>query len=105
LRSRFFALIRDEQRMQKELGPDYLQDMKRIRDIRFEFTRMRVEGQYLGMALTDNIFKRLGLGGDSLLDKLRRFNDWMITDLPVIADKIGATLTPVLKEVRILLGD
>lgn len=105
LRQRYFGLVKDQATMQSGLGAQYLQEMKYLRDIRFEFTRLQVEGQYLGMALTKSLFEHLGISSDGLLQKIQHFNDYIIHNLPQIADKIATTLTPVLKDWVIIMRE
>ena len=105
LRERFQGLWHDQQQMEKSFGKDYAGNMKYLRDIRNEFTRMKVEAQYLAMAVTQSLFKGLGIGGSDLLTKLQKFNDWVIHDLPQIADRIAQSLGPVLRDTWQLLED
>lgn len=104
LHRRYDKLVADQMRMQKYLGPDYKQQMMRLRDIRFEITRMKVEAQYLGMEVIKNIGKSFGLDEEQLLGKLRKFNDWIIQNLPAIASKISETLVPILRDIAINAG-
>ena len=84
--------------MSEGLGVDYEKSMHQIRDIRFEFTRLEVELQYTLMGTVNELFKALGFGTGDLAQKLHKFNDWIIANMPkwfIIAND----LVPVLKDV------
>lgn len=97
LRQRFGALMSDQTTMQRGLGGDYKDQMKYIRDVKFEFTRLRVEFEYLAMGVVKNLVKGFGSSGD-ILAKLKQFNQWLIDDLPQLAQRISTSFTPVLKD-------
>ncbi|HEX4065109.1 MAG TPA: transglycosylase SLT domain-containing protein [Acidobacteriaceae bacterium] len=105
LRGRFNQLVDDQKRLQEGLGPDFEEQMRRIRDIRFELTRMQVEGQYLGMNVVENLMKAFGTGPDDLLARLQKINDWVIENMPAISQKIATGLLPVWKDMKNVLGD
>ncbi len=97
LRARTHQLIED----QRAMAPDgnFDAQMRKVRDIRFEFTRMEVEGEYLAMHVVNDFMKALGLGPDELLSKLRGFNNWVTHDLPQISAKVVSLFMPVWKDV------
>lgn len=97
LRRRTQQLIED----QRAMAPrgDFDAQMRKIRDIRFEFTRMRVELQYLGMNTLSAFMKALGVGPDELLTKLRKFNDWVIGRMPQISQAIAQWFLPIWRDV------
>jgi hypothetical protein len=103
LRKRTSQLIED----QRNMAPtgDYDAQMKKIRDIRFEFTRMEVEVQYLGLHVVQDFMKALGLGPDVLLDKLREFNKWVIENIPQISAMITKYFLPVWKDTLMIMTD
>lgn len=105
LAGRFHQLVKDQQTMTKELGPDFENQMLKIRDVRFEFTRFGVELQYLTMLVVEDLAKAFGTSIDGLLEKMRHFNDWLISNMPQIAEWITAKLVPVLKEVGKVLEE
>jgi len=104
LRERTRQLIEDQRELARGLGPDFDENMRKIRDVRFEFTRLEVEFKYLSFALVNDIFKAFG-GADNVLDKLRKFNDWLIKNLPDIAQKISTYVVPILKDVWRIMTD
>jgi hypothetical protein len=103
LRARTRQLFAD----QRAMAPtgDFDAQMRRIRDVRFEFTRMEVEMQYLGMNVVQDFMRALGFGPEELLTKLRKFNDWVIRDLPQIAQQITNYFMPVWEDVELVLTD
>lgn len=98
LRARTHQLILDQQAMAP--NGDFDAQMRKIRDVRFEFTRMEVELQYLGMHVVQDFMKALGLGPDELLAKLRGFNDWVTHHLPQISATIVRDFMPVWKDLK-----
>ena len=98
LRKRTQQLLQDQRTMAPD--GDYDAQMRKIRDIRFEFTRMEVEGQYLAMNVVQTFMKSLGLGPDTLLEKLQKFNDWVTHNLPEISDKIVKLFGPVWTDMK-----
>lgn len=100
IHGRFLQLIDDQKQLQAGLGNgrDFEEQMRTIRDVRFEFTRLRVELQYLGMSLISNLFKGFGTSIDGVLTKLREWNDWIIKNLPQLGEQFATYLTPILKE-------
>lgn len=95
LAERYHALIKDQNVMLKNLGgADFEKQMRAIRDIRFQFTRMGVEVQYLGMQLTKSIMDKLFGGPTSLEKKLEKFNEWFQGHIPQIADTLANVIAP-----------
>lgn len=105
LQERFGVLQKDQQTMQQGLGGDFETQMRRIRDIRFEFTRLGVEIQYFGMQLTKTLSKALFGDEDALLGKLQEFNKWFIAHIPEISNIITTYLAPILKDVLRIMED
>lgn len=103
LRERTRQLIADQRAMAP--GGDFDGQMRKIRDIRFEFTRMEVEMQYLGMNVVNDFMRALGGGPDWALGRLRAFNDWVIQHMPRISAMITSYLVPVLKDVWMIMKD
>jgi hypothetical protein len=101
LRERTRQLIEDQRAMAP--GGDFNEQMRKIRDIRFEFTRMEVEIQYLGMHVVQDFLKALGLGPDTLLTKLRELNNWFIKDMPAISKSLATWFVPIWKDVVMVM--
>ncbi len=102
LRERTHQLVMDQRAMAPSGNFDA--QMRKIRDVRFEFTRMEVELQYLTMHVVQDFMQALGFGPDTLLEKLRRFNDWVTHDLPQISQKMVALFMPIWHDVE-MVGD
>ena len=103
LRARTTQLLADQRAMSP--GGDYDEQMKKIRDIRFEFTRMEVEVQYIGMHVVTEFMKALGVGPDELLARLREFNALVITHIPEITAWLKKNLMPILVDVKNIFFD
>lgn len=94
LAERFQQLVTDQQGMG---GEAYETQMRHIRDVTFEFTRMRVELKLLSMSVVKDLSIALFGDEDALLVKLRDFNDWFIKHLPAISRVIAEVIRNVLR--------
>jgi len=103
LRGRAATLIQDQRAM--AAGRDFDAQMRKVRDIRFEFTRMEVELKYLGMHVVTDFLRALGLGPDTLLKKLRQFNDWVVNSLPRISKTLVRDFLPVWRDIEKIMKD
>ena len=105
LQDRFGILTRDQATMQAGLGPDFEKQMQAIREVRFQFTRLDVELQYLAMGVVKDL--SIALFGDesSLQQKLQHFNDYLRDHLPEISQEIATKLVPVIKDMGKVLQD
>lgn len=105
LQERFGILTGDQSRMQAGLGGDFEAQMKQIRDVRFEFTRLEVELKYLAMGVVQDLSRALFGNESSLLVELRTFNEWFIENLPKISQVISDRLVPIVKDMGTVMGD
>ena len=105
LAQRFTKLVEDQAKLTEELGPGFEAQMLKIRDVRFEFTRLGVEVQYVTMMLVNDLAKAFGTDIDGLFKKLHDFNDWLIDNAPAISDWLATNLKPILLDVREILED
>lgn len=105
LAARFHQLVADQKIMTRELGPDFEKQMLRIRDVRFEFSRLGVELKYLSMLFVEDLAKAMGTDVEGLLEKLRQFNDYLIHNLPQISAWLVSNLKPILADVKDIMGD
>lgn len=103
LRGRAQQLMMDQSRMAP--SGDFDVQMRKVRDIRFEFQRMEVEAEYLGMHVVQDFMKALGMGPDDLLTKLRTFNSWVQDHLPEISRWLVNNFLPVWTDVKDVLID
>lgn len=104
LRERFGVLMTDQKTMQAGLGPDFEKQMRSIRDIRFEFTRLEVAAQYFVMNLVGALSRRL-FGNQDVLSVLKEKVDWLIKNLPALSDQVASYIVPVMKDVWRILED
>lgn len=93
LRGRTIQLLKDQAQMR--VGGGFEQQMHRIRDIRFQFTRMHVELEYLAMHVVSDFMTALGLGPTKLLKTLQHINNWVIHNMPQISKKLVQDFMPI----------
>lgn len=100
LARRFNQLIKDQRALTEELGPNFENQMIKIRDVRFEFSRFGVELEYLTMKVVEDLAEAFGTNIDGILEKLRGLNDWFIANMPAIAQWFAGELKPILIDVK-----
>jgi hypothetical protein len=96
LHGRFNQLQALQERLQGQLGGDFTRTMIQLRDAQFEFTKLRVEMLYFRDLLIKDIFQ--ALGGETLTEKLRSWNEYIVTNIPHWAEIAKTYLIPVLKD-------
>ena len=79
------------------MGPDAEANAKKIRDFQNQFHQLGEELQFLKMAVGSDLFAKLFGDGDAQAG-LKRFNEWLLTNLPKIADEISTDLVPIMKD-------
>lgn len=100
LRERYKMLVEDSRRIMTGMGmADFERQMRMIRDVEFQFTRMRQEAQLFVMALVKSLSKALTGDEFGILGKLKEWNEWLIKNIPDLADKFSSYLAPILKDV------
>lgn len=95
LKKRFDQLIELQGGLQNKLGPDYKKTMREIRDIRFEFTKMKVEGEYMMQVFVYELFKKLGISAKDVHEILKRFNNWLIANMVPAMQKLADLLVNI----------
>jgi hypothetical protein len=105
LQERFGVLMGDQKQMQAGLGADFETQMRRMRDVRFEFTRLGETLQYLGMNIVASLGRRLFGEEGGIADFLKGFIETIIPKLPEIGDRIAKFLVPVIKDVASIFHD
>lgn len=105
IQERFRTLTGDQAILQRGLGGDFETQMRRIRDIRFELTRLEVASKYFLMNLVKSLSVMLGGDENSLLNKLREFNQWFQQNIPAIANQVASYLAPVMRDVAAIFRD
>jgi len=95
LKKRFDQLIELQGGLQNKLGPDYKKTMREIRDIRFEFTKMKVEGEYMMQVFVYELFKKLGISAKDVHEALKKFNDWLVANMVPAMQKLADILLSI----------
>jgi hypothetical protein len=103
LHRRFIEMMELQDRLKGGLGPDFEHTMERIRDVRAEFSKMGIILQYIGMEVAEKLYK--ALGGDSFLEKLKGWTQWLEQHSKQISDWITHVLVPILKDALHVLKD
>jgi hypothetical protein len=105
LAERYRQLIKDQNQMLQALGSaDFEKQMRNLRDMRFEFTRMGVEMKYFSMLLVKDLSRALFGSDDGLLKALQKFNNWFMNNMPRISQTIAAIVAPAFREMGVVLG-
>lgn len=105
LAERYRNLIRDQERLLKSLGgADFDRQMRRLRDIRFEFTEIGVSVKYLGMDIVRHLARTILGDDDTVRDKIRGWNEWLMNSLDKIASRIATDLAPLVRSLGELIG-
>ena len=102
---RYHQLLQDQKELSAALGPDFETQMFRIREIGFQFDRLRVAAQYFVMALTKDISKALTGDEDGLLNTLKGWVKWFKDNIPELASKFSTYLVPVLRDMKAVWTD
>jgi hypothetical protein len=100
---RFEALEVLQSKLSKQMDPDFEKNMQGIRDLGFELTKLRVEGEYIASNVVSQLFK--GLDGEGALKKLEDLNSWITSHLPEITQFFTQHLIPVFKDGEAVIGD
>jgi len=94
LNERYKLLMAEAHKM--ELPNSYQEQMKIIRGIGFEFTRLKVESiyglQWIGHNLIKHLFKPISDSKDSF----KSFNDYIVEKMPIWSEKIASVFSKVL---------
>lgn len=98
LAKRFHTLVQDQRELTQQLGPNFENQMLKIRDLRFEYTRFGVELQYLTMEVVGDLASAFGVTMDDALDKMHEWNAWFRENMPAIAQWITDKLNPALHD-------
>ena len=92
LRQRYFSLLGDQRKM--ALPGDFEGQMKYLRDIRFEFTRLHVEATYSLQWIGHYLFKYLAEPITGIKGGLKGLNDYFIEKMPAWTEMIARWLVP-----------
>lgn len=98
LHGRLLQSIEDQKQLDKALGANFDQQMREVRDVRWELSRMGIELQRISWRVVSDLLNTFGTSFDGLLQKLRDFNAWVIQHVPEISEFFVKYLVPILKE-------
>ena len=106
LRERYQQLIADQKQLMAGLGwTDVEMQMRKIRDLEFQFTRMRVEAGLFVVGLVKALSKGLTGDEDGLMQRLKGWNEWLIANIPKLANELANSLAPGLRDVAVMWRD
>ncbi len=94
LRKRYFALTRQARGMETPKGDQ--DQLRKIRDIQFEFQRLKVEITYGMQWIGHYLFKYLEGPLKSVKETLRGMNDWIQAKMPEWSERIAYGLSAVI---------
>jgi hypothetical protein len=95
--ARFLQGVELVERLQQSLGPDAEQNARKIRDLKFQFSALGEELKFLSFAVGSDLFGKLFGGGDAQ-KALVKFNEWLINNIPKLADEISTDLVPIMHD-------
>lgn len=85
-------------------APEELDEtLRKIRDIQFEFSKMKMIAQYGTRWVVYFLGQYLGVDIDTVHEKLQSLNEWFIENMPKIADKIAYALSIAIRFFKALL--
>ena len=87
LRGRYFGLMADQERM--KLPADSSAEFQKMRDVTNEFRRLRMELIYLKDWFVYRVLKLIGMDAADFHQKFKALNDWIIENIPRIADALA----------------
>jgi hypothetical protein len=97
LRGRLSALLGTERGLQAGLGPDFEQQMVRLRDLRFEFTRLGVAGEYALQKIVETVTRTFAPQIDAMKDKIAGWAEWIVNNMDKIGEWTEKYLNPILE--------
>ncbi len=100
LHARAIQLFKDQQAIVESMGSGFEQNMKNIRDLRFEFQRLGVVLQYGSFEVVSDVFQKLLPQFGSITGNFRNFNDWLIHNLPHAADVVSTKIVGAIREIE-----
>lgn len=71
--------------------------LKLVRDIQYEFSRLKVIANYGTQWIAYYIGRYMGADLEEIGTKFRNFNDWLTQHIPPIAEKIARVLTTIIR--------
>lgn len=79
-------------------APEELNEtLKLVRDIQYEFSRLKVMAEYAQRWVAYYLGRYLGTDLEEIGEKFRNFNDWLAEHIPAIAEKVARVLTVLIR--------
>ena len=101
LRQRYMSLMQETQTLEGQIPGGGEAMMRGIRDIRFEFTRLKVEATYALQWIAMYLDKYLSNSLGNFKGGMKDLNNWLVSNMPVwtkkVADFLGAIITTIWK--------
>lgn len=94
LRGRYSELMKQQQAMMP--GKGFESQMKYLRDIRFEFTRLKVEMTYGSQWIGQYLLKYLNSPIGNFYGWMQKLNDYLTAKMPVWTEKVARFLTVII---------
>lgn len=95
LRGRYSELMAQQGKMQP--GGEFAAQMRHLRDIRFEFTRLRVEMTYGAQWIGSYLYKYLNKEIGDFDRWLKRINDYLTENMPQWTEKVAKFLQGIIQ--------
>jgi hypothetical protein len=95
--ARFLENLELVNRLNDSLGPNAEATAKSIRDFKNEFSQLGEELKFLGFATGADLFTKL-FGDQKAQDALKKFNEWLLNNLPRLADEFSTDLVPIMHD-------
>lgn len=105
LNKRFQYLYEYNQKLGETLGKNFDRNMRSIRDLRMEYKMFGTELEFLVGGVMSNLFDRLGLSSNGVMDKMQNLNDWFATNLPTISEQITTKLVVPWQDSKTVISD
>lgn len=105
LHARFLQLIDLQGKLEKGLGAQFGADMRKIRDLRFEFTKMKMSFDYFVMSFVMNLAEKLKPQIEQIQSKLEGWGNYIVEHVPEWGDYLAKHMIPVLKQTWTMLQE
>lgn len=92
---RFISLKNFGQRL--EAPQELNETLKLVRDIQYEFSRLKVIASYGTQWIAYYVGRYMGIDLEEIGTKFRNFNDWLMQHIPQMAEKIARILTTIVR--------
>jgi hypothetical protein len=97
IRARMIEMGVLQDKLTAQLGVNFEANMRRVRDLKTEFAKLRMEFEYVSMAFVSNLVENLGPQIDWIIAKFHEWGDYIIQHIPEWSDSFSENIVPVLK--------